>query len=154
MAKKEKAAEMNVSGQIQIDYKWSVGKAGERFFKELSQNKRIMGTRCRKCSRVLVPPRIFCEECFVEDMEWVEVEPRGTLLTFGESYLSTDGKRLKEPWMLGIVKLNGTDGGLLHHIGEARPEDIKIGMPMEIVFQDKRTGSIMDIRYFRPLQKK
>jgi len=150
MAKKEKESGMTIEGMIQVNYNWTVGKAGERFFKELKENKRIMGARCRRCSRVLVPPRIFCEECFVEDMEWVEVEPKGTLATFGESYLSTDGKHLKEPWMLGIVRLNGSDGGLIHLIGEARPEDVKIGMPMEVVFKEKREGNIMDILYFRP----
>jgi len=153
MTKKEKEPGMAINGEIHVKYRWAVGKAGERFFNELKENKKIMGTRCRQCGRVLVPPRIFCEECFVENMEWVEVEPKGTLTTFGESYFSTDGKRLKEPWMLGIVKLNGSDGGLIHFIGEARPEDMKIGMSMEIVFKDKREGNIMDILYFRPAKK-
>ena len=153
MAKKEKEPGITINGVIQISYNWTAGKAGGRFFNELKENKKIMGTRCRQCGRVLVPPRIFCEECFVENMEWVEVEPKGTLTTFGESYISTDGKRLKEPWMLGIVKLNRSDGGLIHFIGEARPEDMKIGMPMEIVFKDKREGNIMDILYFRPAKK-
>ncbi len=148
----KKKNEMTIDGEIQIKYKWSLGKAGERFFTELRDNKKIMGTKCRQCGRVLVPPRIFCEECFVEDMEWVEVEPKGTLMTFGDSYFSTDGKRLEEPWMLGIVRLNGSDGGLIHFIGEARPEDLQIGMPMEIVFKDKREASIMDILYFRPVK--
>lgn len=144
--------EMTVQGQIQISYRWSVGRAGERFFTELRDRKRIMGTRCRRCRRVLVPPRIFCEECFADDVEWVEVEPRGTLVTFGDSYFSTDGKRLQEPWMLGIVRLNGSDGGLIHFLGECRPEDLEIGMPMEGVFKEDREGNILDIRYFRPLK--
>lgn len=146
---KEKVG-LRISGKIQIDYKWSLGKAGERFFTEIKENKRIMGTKCRRCCRVLVPPRIFCEECFVEDMIWVEVQPTGRLVTFGESYFSTDGKRLKEPWMLGIVRLDGSNGGLIHFLGECRPEDLKIGMPMEIVFKDEREGNINDISYFRP----
>ncbi len=148
----KKKEEMTINGQIQIDYSWSVGKAGERFFTELRDNKKIMGTKCRQCSRVLVPPRIFCEECFVDDVEWVEVEPRGTLMTFGDSYFSTDGKRLDKPWMLGIVRLDGSDGGLIHYIEEARPEDLRIGMPMEVVFKEKREGNILDIAYFRPVK--
>ena len=148
----KKRPEMTIKGEIQINYNWSVGKAGERFFTELKDSKRIMGARCRKCSRVLVPPRIFCEECFVDDMEWVEVEPRGTLVTFGDCYFSTDGKRLKEPWILGIVKLNGSDGGLIHFIGEAKAEDLKIGMPMEAIFKEERDGNILDIKYFRPVK--
>lgn len=153
MAKEKETEKISLKGEIKISYNWSVGKAGERFFTELRDNKKIMGTRCRKCRRVLVPPRIFCEECFVDDMEWVEVEPKGTLVTFGECYMSTDAKRLKEPWMMGIVRLNGSDGGLIHFIGEARPEDIRIGMPMEIVFKDEREGSIKDILYFRPVKQ-
>jgi len=153
MAKKEREIGMSINGEIKIDYHWTVGKAGERFFNEIKENKKIMGTRCRQCGRVLVPPRIFCEECFIDGLEWVEVEPKGTLVTFGESYFSTDGKSMKEPWILGIVKLNGCDGGLIHFIREAKPDDVKIGMPMEIVFNDKREGNIMDILYFRPVKK-
>jgi uncharacterized OB-fold protein len=150
MAEKKKEPEMSIPGQIQIDYNWAVGKAGTRFFKELKDKKKIMGTKCRQCDRVLVPPRIFCEECFVDDVEWVEVSPKGTLVTFGDSYFSTDGKRLEEPWMLGIVRFDGSDGGLIHFIGEARADDLKIGMPMEAVFKNKREGNILDILYFRP----
>jgi len=148
MAKKKDG--MFIDGEIQINYRWALGKAGERFFTELKLNRKIMGTKCRQCGRVLVPPRIFCEECFVEDMEWVEVTPKGSLLTFGDCYFSTDGKKLEEPWMLGIVRLAGSDGGLIHFIREARPEDLRIGMQMEAVFKDKPEGNIMDILYFRP----
>lgn len=147
---KEKTG-MHIKGDIKVNYEWSLGKAGERFFTELRDHKKIMGAKCRQCGRILVPPRIFCEECFVDDMEWVQVEPRGTLLTFGDCYFSTDGKKLKDPWMLGIIRLNGSDGGLIHFIGEARPEELHIGMPMEIVFKDKPEGNILDILYFKPV---
>jgi uncharacterized protein len=149
---KSKKPEMTIKGEIQISYNWSPGKAGERFFRDLRDNMKIMGTRCRKCSRVLVPPRIFCEECFTDDMEWIEVEPKGILATFGECYFSTDGKRLEKPWILGIVRLNGSDGGLIHYIGEATAEELKIGMLMEIVFKEQREGNILDILYFRPVK--
>jgi uncharacterized OB-fold protein len=55
--------------------------------------------------------------------------------------------------MLGIVRLKGSDGGLIHFIGESRPEDLKIGMPVEAVFKSKPEGNIMDILYFRPANK-
>lgn len=150
MAKKKSG--MAVEGEIHIKYKWAMGKAGERFFTELRDKKKIMGTKCKQCGRILVPPRIFCEECFVDEMEWVEVEPEGVLMTFGDSYFSTDGKKLDDPWMLGIVRLNGSDGGLIHFISESRPEDLKIGMPMEAVFKDEPEGNILDIQYFRPVK--
>ncbi len=141
-----------VEDAMHIPYKWSAGVAGNKFFQELRGNKKIMGTKCKKCSRVLVPPRIFCEECFTDNMEWVEVKHTGILRTFATSYFSKDGKRLKDPWMVGIVKLDGADGGLVHYIAEANPEELKIDMKMEAVFADERTGGIMDIKYFRPLK--
>jgi hypothetical protein len=141
---------IKLQGSIEISYEWSAGIAGSRFFQEIRDNKRIMGTKCPKCSRVLVPPRIFCEECFIDVEEWVEVSPKGELVTFGESYLGTDGSKLKEPWIVGIIRLDGADGGLIHYIGEARPEELKIGMRMEAVFNEERNGNILDIKHFRP----
>ncbi len=141
---------IKLQGSIEISYEWSAGVAGSRFFQEIRDNKRIMGTKCPKCGRVLVPPRIFCEECFVDVEEWVEVSSKGELVTFGESYLGTDGSKLKEPWIVGIIRLDGADGGLIHYIGEARPEELKIGMRMEAVFNEKRNGNILDIKHFRP----
>lgn len=149
----KKTAGMIIEGSIHIEYQWSAGIAGERFLSELRDHKRIMGTKCRRCGRVMVPPRIFCEECFVDDVGWVEARPTGRLVTFGECYFSTDGKRLDEPWILGIVKLDGTDGGLIHFIREAKAEDLEIGMPMEIVFKDVREGNILDISHFRPVRE-
>ena len=142
---------ITISGEINIPYKWSAGLAGSRFFEELRDQKKIMGTKCSRCGRVMVPPRIFCEECFVDANEWIEVSNQGTLITFGDSYLSTDGKLLEEPWMLGIIRLDGSDGGLVHYIGEATPEELKIGMKMEAVFKEEREGNILDIKYFRPV---
>lgn len=143
---------LTLSGEVHIEYQWTVGIAGSRFFAELRDHKRIMGTKCPQCARVMVPPRIFCEECFVDADQWVEVSNRGELVTFGDSYLSPEGRQLDKPWMLGIVKLDGADGGLIHYLGETKPEDVKIGMRMEAVFADKREGNIKDIKYFRPLK--
>jgi len=141
-----------VEDVLHIPYKWSAGIAGTKFFQELRDNKRIMGTKCKQCARVLVPPRIFCEECFTDEVEWVEVKHTGILRTFATSYFSKNGKRLKDPWMVGIIKLDGADGGLVHYIAEADPNKLHIDMKMEAVFAEKRTGSIMDIKHFRPLE--
>lgn len=150
MAKKGKEW-LTYKGKIELEYEWTMGKAGHKFFTEIRDNKRIMGTKCRQCGRVLVPPRIFCEECFVDDMEWVLLPSTGRLVTFGDCYFSTTGEQLKDPWMLGLVNIDGSDGGLLHYLDGCRPEDVKIGMPVEIVFKEKREGNIMDISHFKPI---
>ncbi len=53
-----------------------------------------------------------------------------------------------------MIRFDGTeDGGLLHLLGEVAPEDVSVGMRVEPVWApaDERTGSVRDIRHFRPV---
>jgi len=145
---------LTISAEIQVPYNYAVGLAGSRFLTELRDNGKFMATKCNKCGYVMMPPRIFCEECFVDDVEWVEVSSKGVIQTFAVSYMSPDGKRLKDPWMLAIVKLDKSDGGLVVRLGEVNPDDVKIGMKVEAVLkpENQRVGSILDIQYFRPVK--
>lgn len=141
---------VTIEGRVEVSYRWSAGIAGSRFFEELKDHARIMGTRCPQCRRVLVPPRIFCEECFVDADEWVEVSNEGVILTFAESYFGLQGQRLDEPWYVGIIRLDGSDGGLFHRL-VADQQPIEIGRRVEAVFADERRGHILDIEHFRTL---
>jgi uncharacterized OB-fold protein len=52
-----------------------------------------------------------------------------------------------------VIRLDDTsEGGFLHKLGEVEPGDVRIGMEVEAVWNDpaERTGSILDIAYFRP----
>lgn len=139
-----------INGKVEVEYEWSAGVAGTRFFAELEQG-RIVGSKCPECKRVLVPPRIFCEECFVDTEEWVEVSTQGTVLTFAESYFGLQGQKLDEPWYVGIIKLDESDGGLFHRlVPDGRP--VEIGSRVEAVFADERSGQILDIEHFRTLK--
>jgi len=138
---------VTIDGRIDVEYHWSAGVAGSRFFTELRDSGKIMGAKCPECKRVLVPPRIFCEECFVDTDEWVEVSHQGEILTFAESYFGLQGQRLEEPWYIGIVKLDGADGGLFHRLVPEGGE-IKIGGRVEAVLEDDRKGHILDIKHF------
>lgn len=139
---------VTIDGRVDVEYHWSAGIAGSKFFTELRDNGKIMGTKCPECKRVLVPPRIFCEECFVDTDEWVEVSTSGEILTFAESYFGLQGQRLEEPWYIGIIKLDGADGGLFHRIVKGDSE-IAIGGRVEAVLADERQGHIMDIVNFK-----
>jgi uncharacterized OB-fold protein len=150
MAKERVEPVVAIDGRVDVQYRWSAGVAGGRFLQELRDSGRIMGAKCPSCGRVLVPPRIFCEECFVETDEWVEVGPQGEILTFAESYFGLQGQRLDEPWFVGIVKLDGSDGGLFHRL-ESDAGPIEIGARVEAVLNDERHGEILDIAHFRTI---
>ncbi|MEW5945767.1 MAG: Zn-ribbon domain-containing OB-fold protein [bacterium] len=144
-----------VEGEIHQRYRYSTGVVGERFFRELRDRGRMIGSRCIPCGRVLVPPRLFCDRCFGRMDDWAPVGDTGTIYTFTVSYLGISAERLTEPEIYAIVNLDGADSGLYHMIGEVKnPEKLKIGMKVKAVYRDRkeRTGSILDIKYFKPLE--
>lgn len=140
-------------GQIYIPNTYSAGAVGSRFLIELRDNARIMGTRCSKCNRVYVPARSICKDCFGQLKEWVEVSDKGTVLTYAMDPVAKSTQPIPTPIIYGIIQLDGSDTGFVHMLGEAEPEEIRVGMRVQAVFKPKeqRTASILDIKYFKPL---
>lgn len=142
-------------------YAWSAGEAMSRFLREL-QEGRLVARECRRCGRVLFPPRMFCELCFRPTDAWRRIEDTGTIETFSISYIDQDARRIQEPVFVGVVSLDGASPGMgiMHYFGEI-PRDpgqehgwgIRIGMRVKAVWKPagERVGSILDIRHFKPL---
>jgi len=153
LSAKELTQVPHVIARPQAKYAWAAGVAMSRFLEGLKQAK-ILGRRCRRCRRVLVPPRMFCERCFRPTDEWVELEGTGVIETFSVSYIDTDAQRIEEPIFVGVVALDGAPPhcGIMHYFGEVSPEEIHIGMPVEPLWkpEEERIGAITDIQYFRP----
>lgn len=147
-----------IQGSINLSYRWVVGPVGTKFF-EGFKNKRIFGTKCPKCKRVLVPARKFCPRCFVDTPEWIEVSDRGVLRSFTIVNFAYEGQPNKPPYIVGIIDLEGTDVGFTHYVGgidlrdvEKAGKNIRIGMPVKAVWRPKREGRITDIEFFKPVK--
>jgi uncharacterized OB-fold protein len=138
---------------IPIESEYTVGIAGETFLRAIRDRGVILGTVCPTCDLTYVPPAMYCERCFDQLEEWVEVPARGTVYTYTVLSRSLDGQALDEPVILALVRLSGAHGGLIHRLKGANPEDVQIGMEVEVVFKPKeeREGSILDIEYFKPV---
>jgi len=137
-----------------LKYNWDAGVAIGRFLNGLKEGK-ITGVVCKRCKRTMVPPRAFCERCFAPIDEWLELKDTGIVNTFSISYISWDVKRLEKPEIPAVIEIDGASKGMgiLHLLGEVKPEDVKIGMKVKAVWKEKkeRIGAITDIRYFKPL---
>ncbi len=137
-----------------LKYSWASGAAMSRFLIEL-KNGRIIARKCNKCKRILLPPRIFCEDCFRETDGWFYVKDTGTVNTYSISYVAADASRLKEPLFVAVINIEGaTEGmGFLHLLGEVSEKELKVGMRVGAVWKPEaeRIGSILDIRYFKPI---
>ncbi len=145
------------SGEAEQPFEYAVGKYGSRFLTELRDNKTIVGIRCPKCKKVFVPPRRVCGECFVAMYELVELSGKGTVetytvLSFG--FVDPDtGKQRPVPYTWGFIKLDGTDNTFVHCLEETDLDKLKIGMRVQVVFEEERRGHLLDIRYFETIEE-
>ena len=139
-----------------VKFAWSTGIAIGKFLEELKKGK-IIATTCTKCGRIMVPPRIYCENCFKPTDGWKYVKDTGTINTYSISYLAADASRLKEPILVAIVDLDGASEGMgiIHKLGEVNPKEVKFGMKVKAVWKppEERVGAITDIKYFRPIKE-
>jgi len=148
------ASEVKVTNYYaDLQYSWASGIAISRFLNEL-RNGRIIARKCNMCKRILVPPRMFCEDCFRDTDEWVFVKDTGTINTYSIPHVAFDASRLEKPFYVGVINIDGASPmmGFLHLIGEVNsPSDISVGAKVEAVWKphEERAGSILDIKYFR-----
>ena len=142
-------APKNWQGDMPVANRYTFGIAGERFFRTIKDEGRIMGTHCSNCDHTYVPAAAFCERCLNQLDEWVDVDNIGEVVTFTHLYVDSDDSYMDEPQTIAFIKLG--DGGLIHKLVIDDPSKLLIGMQAEVVFKpaDERQGSILDIDHFR-----
>jgi acetyl-CoA C-acetyltransferase len=149
-----RAAVGAVDFRLDPKYSWDAGVAISRFLDGLRDGK-VLARECRRCERVLVPPRMFCERCFRPTDGWVEVPDTGVVETFSIAHVSWDMRELETPDVPAVIRIDGTsEGGLLHMVAGIDPEAVSIGMSVRAVWKGdgERTGSILDIAHFAPVE--
>lgn len=141
---------IRVEGDFPVHFRYTVGVAGEKFFREIKENARLVASRCPNCKLNYLPPRIYCERCMAKLEEYVQVENNGTIETLTRCYQDSDGRALPEPVVIALVRFPSAHGGLIHRV----KGEVSIGDRVTTVFQEKskRTGSILDIQYFEKLK--
>jgi uncharacterized OB-fold protein len=139
-------------GHMEADYIYTAGIAGEKFLFALKDEGKLHATRCEKCDITYMPPRIYCDQCFAKLENWLEVPATGTVESFTTTYEDMNGEPLDEPITLAFIKIDNTNGGLIHTLGGVGSEGLKIGMRVEAVLKDQseRVGALTDIDHFKP----
>ena len=135
-------------------YHWDTGVAIGRYLAGFKAGK-LVGVKCTSCKRLLIPPRAFCEQCFVPIHEWVEFPGTGIVNTYSVTYVKWDRSTVEKPSIPAVIEIDGaTQGyGIMHMLGEVDPKEIKIGMKVKACWKPagEREGSVTDIMYFKPV---
>lgn len=140
-----------VSGEIPIYHRYTLGVAGERFFKAMRDDRQILVSPCPKCQSRLLPPKMYCERCFEETSDqWEPLNGPGHVRSFTVMHQSLDETPLETPEIVVLVSWEGVRGGLIHRLREVDADRVSIGMAVEPVWSDQRVGAMSDISHFRP----
>jgi uncharacterized OB-fold protein len=146
---------MHWRGDMQADYFYPSGVAGDKFFRHIMQNNTLLANKCNKCKKVYCPPRLYCEDCFEEipDSAWKEVPPVGIVRLFTIAKLNAHGKKLANSKIVGLIDIEGTDSSMLGLIASSNVEKDFTGLKVKAVFRpkDQREGTIKDILYYEEI---
>lgn len=91
--------------------------------------------RCSDCGTLFFIPQPCCGGCLSENLEWVESSGRGTLYSFTTVYRPQQPS-FEVPYTVVVVELEEGYHMLSNLVGVA-PEDVKIGLPLEVVFEER-----------------
>ncbi len=115
----------------------------EQFIKEM----KIMGSKCKKCGALSLPPRAICVSCFGTEMEWVQFNGTGRLaaftsITVAPPYMAKEGFGRNNPYIVGVIELEGGVKSVARIVGldAKKPEQIKVGTPLRAEFLEKGGG--------------
>jgi hypothetical protein len=122
---------------------------GAAFYDFLAQHQ-LMGSRCRSCGTLYLPPRPLCTECYadaLDGMEWVEMSGAGELLAFTTVHIATTpmteaGYGRDNPYCSGIVRLaeGPAISAQILGVDPAQPQAIAIGTVLQVAFVQREDG--------------
>jgi uncharacterized protein len=105
---------------------------------------------CHCCGKFIHPPRGICMYCHSKDIKPIKVEGRGKVITFGIMHLGqVPGFQESVPYNVAWVELE-ENVKIICNLQDVKNEDIYIGMPVEVCFQDITTE--ITLPQFRPVK--
>ena len=139
-----------------LDYKHAYGAYYGTLFDGVASGRRIRGSKCSKCRRVLLPPRALCDSCFAPASEWADVADTGTIQASSVVHVEFLGQRKKPPYVYAEIVLDGASTRLIHMVGNVDAEEAKTaaapGARVRAIWSDRNTGSLGDIEHFELIE--
>jgi uncharacterized OB-fold protein len=145
---------VRIPGSWNIPYNYTIGTFASAFFEALKEH-RILGCKCPSCGEVSVPPKSFCEPCFIPIEELVEVGSKGTIEAVTVVTAPFAGSP-PVPYAVAYVRLEGATSSIANYVREVDltdltelPAQLKIGAPVDVVFGNVPEGHVTDF-WFEP----
>lgn len=117
-------------------------------FWEAARRRELQLQRCRGCHMAWYPPGPVCPRCWSREHDWAPVSGRGKVtswVVFHQVYF----EYFKDKVPYNVVQVELEEGPrLLSNLVGARNDEIFVGMPVEVCFED--VADKVTLPMFRP----
>jgi hypothetical protein len=108
------------------------------FWKGLRSNQLLI-LRCAQCGYWIHYPKPRCPQCGGDDVAPQQVSGRGIVHTYTVTHNAVPG--FQPPFAVVIVELEEQKGlRVVSNLIDVAPDDVRIGMPVEVVFRPVADG--------------
>lgn len=115
-----------------------------RPFWEGCKRHELLIQRCGDCGTYRFPPRPMCPKCNSMNSGWSKVSGKGEIFSFivvpgFKLQAAPMGSWPEDGYPINVVIVELPDAGGVHIVSnlvECRSEEIKVGMPVKVVFED------------------
>jgi uncharacterized OB-fold protein len=136
----DKPLSLKSARTLTITYNLPISRTS-KFWKELQKGK-VYATTCLKCGKLYFPPVADCGDCGSSEVEWVELDGMGEVVTFTQVFVKPASFSEEPPYIVAIARLKEGVKALAWLTGVER-EDVKVGMKVKLVakvFSDRRVA--------------
>ena len=158
---------------MMVEGEWHVGAykyKAPRLLEEVAtcyKEKKIIGSLCTGCGKVIVPPRNLCGRCHQKMDERMIVSNWGTITSYIVSPPAEKGKMIifgmdavatgaiQEGAVLipVFVKFDGSDSNVGTELLNSNADEAHVGMRVQAVWVDKPTGVLSDLLGVEPIKE-
>jgi len=136
----DKPLSLKSARTLQITYNLPISKTS-KFWEGLKEGK-VYATTCKKCGKLYFPPVADCGNCGSSEVEWIELEGEGEIVTFTQVFVKPASFSEEPSYIVAIARLKENVKALAWLTGIKR-ENVKTGMKVKLVakiFSEKRVA--------------
>lgn len=141
------------------EYKKPLPRLYNKFAKEFydgCKRHELLIQKCKKCGKFRFPPQMSCPACLSKESEWAKTSGKGKVFTFTvithyEPRAVPMASWPEDGYPINVVIVELPDAGGVHLVSNmvgCKIEDIKVGMPVQVVFED--INSDVTLPKFKP----
>jgi uncharacterized OB-fold protein len=115
-----------------------------RAFEGFLREGKLMGSRCRGCGELFLPPRPFCPRCGGRELDWFEFGGEGRVQAYSVVHVPLSRMRDKAPYAVGIVRTE--EGPSISGMIVGNPEEISVGSKVKAEFMREKDRTVLCFR--------